>query len=261
MVAPGSAGFRFCGDHAWLNAFLFPISPERFLTDLRQLCPEIETRIMKPGDVFEVTATALRHLPGQSCVATNESDDGDLINFDPTAAIPELTDPNPDGRSVAQLTEITGRFITDGLGRVAAGSRADADTVVKLYRHHRVRYAIGLVFPDLMTRWYCFDFSKQVSGLTSSLEQPSPVDMVHRIAASALASWIDRRKSFFYVRAYSRRFSVLHQLSREGDLVHIKPIVLPDLLMHYLLNLVPGSESAARLHIDLELEALSRLGI
>jgi hypothetical protein len=34
MVAPGSAGFRFCADHAWLNAFLFPISAERFLAHL-----------------------------------------------------------------------------------------------------------------------------------------------------------------------------------------------------------------------------------
>jgi hypothetical protein len=33
MVAPGSAGFRFCGDHAWLNRLLFPISPQRFADD------------------------------------------------------------------------------------------------------------------------------------------------------------------------------------------------------------------------------------
>ena len=53
MAAPGSAGFRFCGDHAWLNAFLFPISAQRFVTDLRALDPEIETCVARPGDVFE----------------------------------------------------------------------------------------------------------------------------------------------------------------------------------------------------------------
>ena len=36
----------------------------------------------------------------------------------------------------------------------------------------------------------------------------------------------------------------------------LKPIVLPDLLMHYLLNLAAGSETAARDRIDLELAAL-----
>jgi hypothetical protein len=54
MVAPGAAGFRFCGDHAWLNAFLFPISRERFVTDLKRLDPDISTQIMNPGDVFEI---------------------------------------------------------------------------------------------------------------------------------------------------------------------------------------------------------------
>jgi hypothetical protein len=33
--------------------------------------------------------------------------------------------------------------------------------------------------------------------------------------------------------------------------------VLPDLLMHFLLNVAPGSETAARRHVDLELEALA----
>lgn len=33
-VVPGSAGFRFAGDQAWLNRFLFPISRARFLADL-----------------------------------------------------------------------------------------------------------------------------------------------------------------------------------------------------------------------------------
>src|SRR6266567_3437074 len=30
-VVPASAGFRFCGPHEWLNAFLFPISRARFV--------------------------------------------------------------------------------------------------------------------------------------------------------------------------------------------------------------------------------------
>jgi hypothetical protein len=54
------------------------------------------------------------------------------------------------------------------------------------------------------------------------------------IAASALIGWIERRKSFFYVRAYSRRSSVLYQTSANGDKLDLQPIVLPDLLMQYI---------------------------
>jgi hypothetical protein len=41
----------------------------------------------------------------------------------------------------------------------------------------------------------------------------------------------------------------------------MQPLALPDLLMHYLLNVAPGSETAARRHVDLELEALARSGV
>ncbi len=40
--------------------------------------------------------------------------------------------------------------------------------------------------------------------------------------------------------------------------VSMQPLALPDLLMHYLLNVAPGSETAARRRVDLELEALRK---
>jgi hypothetical protein len=92
-------------------------------------------------------------------------------------------------------------------------------------------------------------------------ETPTPADITHRIAASALAGWIERRKSFFYVRAYSRRFSTLYALAMKGGQVSIEPPALPDLLMHYILNTAAGSETAALRHIDLEIEELSHSAI
>jgi len=64
MVAPGSAGFRFCGHHTWLNAFLFPISAQRFVEDLRSLELAIETCLIRPGDIVEIQRGNARHLPG-----------------------------------------------------------------------------------------------------------------------------------------------------------------------------------------------------
>jgi UDP-MurNAc hydroxylase len=258
MVAPGSAGFRFCGDNAWLNAFLFPISAERFVSDLSRLDPAIETRVMSPGDVFEISDGTVRHLAGDSNVAKIERNHSRLIDFDPTAPIPPLRDPNPDGYSAAKLDEITSGFIADQMGAFAFAEHATNDPVVRIYRDHRVRYTVGLVFPDSSMRWYRFDFGAQRSGLSSGSELDAPADIAHRIGASALAGWIERRKSFFYVRAYSRRFTTLYGLERAGDGVRLKPLALPDLLMHYLLNAAPGSETAARRHVDLELEALAR---
>jgi hypothetical protein len=72
-----------------------------------------------------------------------------------------------------------------------------------------------------------------------------------------LAGWIERRKSFFYVRAYFRRYATLYRVEAQGGDAQVTPVVLPDLLMHFLLNVAPGSETAARRHVDLELEALA----
>jgi len=60
------------------------------------------------------------------------------------------------------------------------------------------------------------------------------------------------------VRAYSRRFTTLYELERKGESVRLKPLVPPDLLMHYLLNVAPGSQTAARRRVDRELDAIAR---
>ena len=193
-VAPGSAGFRFCGEHAWLNAFLFPISAERFIIDLVRLRPGIDARVMRPGDVFEIRRPIVRHLTHASNIAATEDDDTQRIEFDPTASIPDLSDPNPERDSVAKLAGVTEQFIIEGLGGFALKAEESLDPIIGLYRNHRVRYAIGLVFPDSTTRWYRFDFSERSTDLTVGTKMPGPVDMVHRIAASALARWIERRK-------------------------------------------------------------------
>jgi hypothetical protein len=159
---------------------------------------------MKPGDVFEISANVVHHLPAASTAVVVKSDNIALIDFDPTAPIPELIDPNPDAYSMTQLTEVTDRFITDGLGSLAFGTQGSGDPIVRLYAKHQARYAVGLIFPDSTIRWYRFDFGGKSAGLTCGPKLSGPVDTVHRIAASALAGWIERRKSFFYVRAYSQ---------------------------------------------------------
>jgi hypothetical protein len=60
------------------------------------------------------------------------------------------------------------------------------------------------------------------------------------------------------VRAYSRRLTTLYELERKGESVRLRPLAPPDLLMHYLLNVAPGSQTVARRRVDLELEAIAR---
>jgi hypothetical protein len=84
----------------------------------------------------------------------------------------------------------------------------------RLYQQHRVRDEIAIVLPgarapeaatgggqELVYRFEFGDGSVRI--MTGAQSVRSEGDMLHRVAASALVGWIERRKSFFYVRAYS----------------------------------------------------------
>ncbi|MGQ0662215.1 MAG: MBL fold metallo-hydrolase [Pseudomonadota bacterium] len=252
-VAPGAAGFRFCGDHAWLNSFLFPISRQRFVADLDKVGYGGAAVVMDPGDVFDIDAGRVNFRPGASDVAMLVADDTAALRFDPTAPVPELADPDL-GYARADLARMVGEFIAVGLYGYARAGYGNGDKVVALYRRQRARYGVAVVFPDEGSVWYRFEFGPERIELATGTAE---ADMVHWIAASALAAWIERKKSFFYVRAYSRRHQALYEVAGTGREVELKRKALPDLLMHYLLNVAAGSELAAKQQVDLELAALS----
>ncbi len=250
VVAPAAAGFRFCRDHSWLNAFLFPISRERFLADLQDLRPGLDTQIINPGDTLTIENGQISHQAGASDLAVMETEDTYRLQFDPTAPIPDLTDPNPDGYSDQHLTRSIDRFITNGMARYVRKGYRTGDSVVNLYREYQVDYSIAIVFPRAETQSYRFEFGESDVRLVTHNGAGEPADMMHHIAASALVGWMEYSKSFFYVRAYSRRSGTVYDLSEEEDNIKIQPKTLPDLLMHYLLNESPRSNLAAKHQID-----------
>jgi UDP-MurNAc hydroxylase len=250
-VVPASAGFKFCGQHTWLNQFLFPVSRERFLSDLRQLDPSIEGYLLNPGDVIEMSGEEIKVSRSDLKFANIVSDDSHEIRFDPTAPIPPLVDPNPDRYTEEDMDRVISRFIEEGLFRYACAKHDDRLSVAWSYRSSRVVYEMEVVFPDRTKRWL-IDFRSQPPALHLNREMQS--DIVHRIAASALTDWIERKKGYFYARAYSRRFSTLYQLSGGAAGVQLTPVTLPDLLIHYLLNEAEDAEEAARRRVDFEIE-------
>lgn len=129
------------------------------------------------------------------------------------------------------------------------------DRVIGLYRQHAARYALEIVFPEGSPEWFRFQFDQDEVRITCAATAPS-ADIVNRIAASALAGWIAHEKSFFYARAYSRRHEALYTITTVDGRVQLERRALPDLLMHYLLNVAPGSDLAAKHYVDRQIEAI-----
>jgi beta-lactamase family protein len=256
VAVPGSAGFRFCGEAAALNPFLFPISRERFLADLRILDEGIATHLANPGDVFVIDGECVERRPGASRVATMVEDDTHLIRFDPTQPVDALRDVNADGYSLDTLADICDRTVRHGVFEYACHAQGVEDRVIRAYREHQTRYAIEIVFPQGRAAHYCIDFGGHGPRLITGAPAAEPADMVHRIAASALLDWLEHRKSYFYVRTCSRRHSILYRLDRQQEHVHVSPYELPDLLMHYVLNVAEGSALAAKTLVGRQLQSI-----
>ncbi|MBI3079286.1 MAG: MBL fold metallo-hydrolase [Deltaproteobacteria bacterium] len=251
-VVPGSAGFRFCAEHAWLNRYLFPVSRERFADDLRRLAPSIEVVFLNPGDVVEIDGGSVTVQGGASPFCRTLQVDTDAIRFDPTAPIPPLQDPNPGHLSQATMEGVIRPFIEDllyGYARTASGDRLDLPA---RYRLCDVLYEVEVVFPEQSLRWQLDFRGPEVTLTMGGGVEPT---VVHRITGSALADWIRRRRGYFYTRAYSRRYSTLSRVFGDEAGVEVRPVSLPDLLIHFLLNVAPDSAGAARQRLDQEIEA------
>jgi len=259
VAVPGSAGFRFAGEAAALNPFLFPISRERFLADLQSLDADIRTEIANPGDVFVIDRESVEHYPAASEVATMMEDDTHLIRFDPAQPVPALRDPNVDGYALDVLSQSCDHIVSCGLFGYTRHGHATEDRVIKAYREHQTRYAIEIVFPQGAAAHYWIEFTAHGPHLRTGTPAAEPADMAHHIAASALLDWVELRKSYFYTRAYSRRHSILYRLDRQDAHVHVVPYGLPDLLMHYVLNAAEGSELAAKRLVDHQLRSIGAL--
>jgi len=240
LLVPASAGFRFVDEHAWLNRFLFPVSRERFADDLARLDPALRVALLDPGDVVSLEAGEPElSLAASPFVATLERDT-DAIRFDPTAGIPPLRDPNPGGRSPDAMREAVRGFLERELLPYCVRAVSDPASLAARYRQAGVRYELEVVLPDESRVW-TLDLCAEPPELREGRDPLANV--AHRIAASALTGWIERRLSWFTVRAWSRRFSTL-------------PHVLPDLLMHFLVNDAPDAADSAKRRIDLEIAEL-----
>jgi hypothetical protein len=144
------------------------------------------------------------------------------VAFDPTAPVPPLRDDNPDGYVDSDIATATGEVILGGVAGYVERDSGSDDHLLDAYALHRATYRVDVVFPDDRVRWYQFDFGDQPPRVTDGPGVGPSSDLAHRIAASALTGWSRHARSFFSVRASSRRAGAIHQPVRDGDDVRIE---------------------------------------
>jgi len=251
VVVPWSAGFRFAAPFEWINTFVFPISRRRFLHELSAALPQQKVSVGNPGDVFELAKGAVKHIEGASRVARMLRDDSDLVAFDPTAAVPPLTDPNlesyPDDAIRAQVAETldeVARFVVEEEGRV--------EPLLDEHRRLQNVYGLGVVFPDGSEQWLRIDFR----GPKALVERGNgPVRLaltVHRIAASVVTARARYERTYHFTGGLSR-LSLISPAALVRDEVVIRPSEPHDLLLYVLTRKAGGLESQLKRLLDVQL--------
>lgn len=257
LVVPGSGGVRFMEPFAWTNAFLFPISRQRFTTDLRRAAPNIASATGNPGDVFEIRAGIVERRAGASAAVTLTDDDSHRIDLDPTATVPPLTDPNLDGYAPDALAAQVGATFDELTQYVAAEHTRDP----VLLDHQRCRgsYGLGVVFPDGSERWLRVIFGEQAPLVERGDGSIRGALNTQRIAASVLTARARHERSYPYPGGLTRGTVISPARLVDGN-VAVEPREPPDLLMHYLRNKPPGWPEHSRRFLDFQLRALLAAG-
>ncbi|MGE3535986.1 MAG: MBL fold metallo-hydrolase [Candidatus Tectimicrobiota bacterium] len=242
-VVPAAAGFRFVDTLGWLNRHVFPITQQQFVRDLQRLNPAQQIESLYPGDTLSITSGQITVQRQAADYVRLLADDTDLLTYDASAPIPPLHDANPAGYGLRGLQEFVRGLLEQGLPQYLARGLATDDPLLSQYRRYDVVYAVEVVFPEALPQTWTFLFDRQSRRVQQPRPAEAPAPTVRKsIAASALVDLYLGRRSYFAVRAQSRRSVQVFDVRQTARGVTAQAVELPDLLTHYILHESPGAE-------------------
>lgn len=183
-VVPGSAGARHVEPYGWLNHTVYPVPERRLLRDVSSRCPNVAAYPAGIGDVYQVTREATVHRPGGARELVTVTGERDACAFVPYV-IPELTDPNLDGRDEDELSAIAERWIEGPLAAALEASYPD------MLAPDPLKLVLEVVYPS---RRDAYTFELGAGGARLSRRFDDDYDVLNAIAASQLVDVIEGRK-------------------------------------------------------------------
>jgi L-ascorbate metabolism protein UlaG (beta-lactamase superfamily) len=111
FAVPGSAGFRYRDEFAFLNQYSFPTTQEQFVKDLKDFCPEVEVENFYPGDVADIQPEASRILRQEATFVHTVENDGHLVEFKPVAEVPAIRSLTQDDEEHREQKQAVTKFI------------------------------------------------------------------------------------------------------------------------------------------------------
>lgn len=212
-LVPGSCGFKYVGGSAWLNRFVFPTTREQFLRDASRLAPGAEGLTANPGDVIEVTKDDVRLTPGGSAFVEMVRDDSSETAYDPTHAIPESTDENPNGYPEEEMLAAVGAFLRQVASVVEDSIRRES--LFDEFRKVGAVLQLEVFFPSGPRAWW-LDFAG--TPVEPREGRHPTANIFWKTPASVLVDLIMSRRTSEYASlgGYYRWFHRLYEVDEDG---------------------------------------------
>ncbi len=183
-VVPASAGARHVGPYAWLNNTVYPVPERRLLRDLAIRCPQVNAFPSGIGDTYRVTGDTVSHEQAGARALVNITGDKDPCTFVPFV-IPELIDPNLDGRPEAELRERATTWLEGTL------REALEEAYPQMCGPDPMRLVVDVRYPSTRD---AFTFTLRASGTTVARRFDDDYDALNCVAGSLLVDVIEGRK-------------------------------------------------------------------
>jgi UDP-MurNAc hydroxylase len=192
FIVPGSAAFRYRDELNFLNRYSFPITPEQFLADLADFCPEIKTSTFNPGDIAYVTKEGVRIDRQSSEFVSVQEDDSHKIIFKPVMEVtPIISKPISLGSSTNELQLIEDYITGEYLEILSSSDKLDG------WRHWQTTYQLEVFDSSGSSKTWNIDFKEK--RLQVRKNNHRKINLYEGIAAFDLLKLIKGTTSWDYV--------------------------------------------------------------
>lgn len=206
VAVPGSAGFRYRDEFMFLNQYSFPTTPEQFVEDLGDFCPEVRAELFFPGDVAEIGPKDTKiHRQAAGCVRMAENDSAS-VEFKPVAEVAPIRSLIPNGREQEDEKKNVSRFIEEEF----LPGLMDNE-MMAVWRHWKLHYQLEVFWYEGSDIW-SIDFGRDDPVLVKG--RIGKVNLYEGIGASELSGLIDRNTSWDFVgiSAQYRTFNNIYRV-------------------------------------------------
>jgi L-ascorbate metabolism protein UlaG (beta-lactamase superfamily) len=191
FAVPGSAGFKYRDEFAFLNQYSFPTTQKQFLRDLKDFCPEISSDVFYPGDRASISRDGVKIQKSTSDFVKIKEGDEHELEFKPVLEVPPIrTQTRDKAQHDKEWQEVVG-FIENLFVDILVEKKA-----VQSWVDWKVAYQLE-VFGQEGSEIWCLDFSGEEANIIKG--RLGKINLYEGIACSELYSLIKNETSWDYV--------------------------------------------------------------